>query len=212
MLNETILKNLMFHLLFISVLVNTALVLILFEYTLYFEKNYCFPTYWVSLYILLCWAWCKKNQNNLDLPSHNASQTRPFFPSSLTLLYIKGYPPHGSLLVEDYMNTLMGKSFWFSLVLWYINHCRLFIVKSCLYIQGAYNNFQTFFVWALLLIVHTWNFSPLQSYFLRLQCTCCTIPTTSGRPHGSPLVWVCQSPSSQPLPSPKLSHNDNQWA
>ena len=38
--------------------------------------------------------------------------------------------------------------------------------------------FQTFFVWALSLIVHTWNSSPLRSNLLRLQCTC-TVPTTS---------------------------------
>ena len=73
-------------------------------------------------------------------------------------------------------------------------------------------SFQTFFVWALLLIVHTWNSSPLRSNFLRLQCTCCTVPTISRRPHGSPLVWACQWPSSQPLSSPKLSHNDSLWA
>ena len=72
--------------------------------------------------------------------------------------------------------------------------------------------FQTFFVWRLLLIVHTWNFSPLRSNLHRLQCTSCTVPTTSGRPHGSPLVWACQWPSSQPLSSPQLSHNDSLWA
>ena len=68
-------------------------------------------------------------------------------------------------------------------------------------------SFQTFFVWALLLIEHTWNSSPIQ-----LQCTCYTVPTTSGGPHGSPLVWACQWPSSQPLLSPQLSHNDSLWA
>ena len=68
-----------------------------------------------------------------------------------------------------------------------------------------------FFVWTLLLIVHTWNSSPLRSNFLRLQCTCCTIPTTSGRPHGSPLAWASQWPSSQPLSSPQLSYNDSLW-
>ena len=72
-------------------------------------------------------------------------------------------------------------------------------------------SFQTFFIWALLLIVHTWNSSPLQSNLLRLQCTC-TVSTTSGRPHGGPLVWACQWPSSQPLSSPQLSHNDSLWA
>ena len=79
-------------------------------------------------------------------------------------------------------------------------------------IRGAYDNFPDFFVWKLLLIVYTWNFSPLRSNLLRLQCTCCTVPTTSGRPHGSPLVWACQWPSSQPLSSPQLSHNYSFWA
>ena len=73
-------------------------------------------------------------------------------------------------------------------------------------------SFQTFFVWALLLIVHTWNSSPLPSNLLRLQYTCGTVPTSSGRPHGSPFVWACQWPSSQPLSSPQLSHNDSLWA
>ena len=41
---------------------------------------------------------------------------------------------------------------------------------------------------------------------------CCTVPTTSRRPDGSPLVWACQWPSSQPLSSPQLSHNDSLWA
>ena len=68
--------------------------------------------------------------------------------------------------------------------------------------------FQTFFVWALLLIVHTWNSSHLRSNLLRLQCTFCTVPITCGRPHGSLLVWVGQWPSSQPLSSSQLSHNE----
>ena len=29
--------------------------------------------------------------------------------------------------------------------------------------------------------------------------------------HRSPLVWACQWPSSQPLSSPQLSHNDSLW-
>ena len=45
-----------------------------------------------------------------------------------------------------------------------------------------------------------------------MLCTCCTVPTTYERPHGSPRVWVCQWPSSQLLSSPQLSHNDNLWA
>ena len=73
-------------------------------------------------------------------------------------------------------------------------------------------SFQTFFVWALLLILHTWNSSPLRSNDLRLQFTCCTVPKTSGRSHGSPIVWPCQWPSSQPLSSVQLSHNESLWA
>ena len=73
-------------------------------------------------------------------------------------------------------------------------------------------SFQTFFVWGLLLIVHTWNSSPFRSNLLRLQCICGTVLTTSRRLHGSPLVWACQLPSSQPLLSPQLSPNDSLWA
>ena len=69
--------------------------------------------------------------------------------------------------------------------------------------------FQTFFVWALLLIIHSWNSSPLPCNLLLLQCTCCSVLTISGRPHRSPIVWACQWPSSQLLSSPQLSHNDS---
>ena len=86
-------------------------------------------------------------------------------------------------------------------------------VANITYIYEVHTiSFQTFFIWPLLLIIHTWNSSPLRSNLLRLQCTYSTVPTTSGRPHGSPLVWACQWPSSQPLLSPQLSHNDSVWA
>ena len=84
---------------------------------------------------------------------------------------------------------------------------------SCFFmIQGSLNKVPDFFIWALLLIVHTWNSSPLQSNLLWLQCTCCTIRMISGSPHGSPLLWACQWPSPQSLSSPQLSHNDSLWA
>ena len=54
------------------------------------------------------------------------------------------------------------------------------------YVRGSLHKFPGFFVWALLLIVHTWNSNPIRSNLLRLQCTCCTVPTTSGRPHSNP--------------------------
>ena len=56
------------------------------------------------------------------------------------------------------------------------------------------------------------NSSPLRSNLLWQQCTCCSVLTTSRRPHGSPLVWACQWPLSQPLSSPQFSHNDSLWA
>ena len=74
--------------------------------------------------------------------------------------------------------------------------------------EGHTVSFQTFFVWALLMIVHRLNSSPLRSNLLRLQCTYCIVQTTSGRPHRSTLVWACQWPSSQPLSSPQLSHKE----
>ena len=73
-------------------------------------------------------------------------------------------------------------------------------------------SFQTFFVWALLLIVPTWNSSSLRSNLLPLQSTCSNVPTISRRPHGSPLVWACQWRSSQPLSSLQFSHNDSLWS
>ena len=79
-------------------------------------------------------------------------------------------------------------------------------------IRGSLNKFPDFFLWALLLKVHTSNTSPLRSNLLRLQYTCCTVPITSRTTHGSPLVWACLWPSSQPLSSPRLSHNDSLWA
>ena len=56
---------------------------------------------------------------------------------------------------------------------------------------------------------HAWNSSPLRRDLVRLQCTVFTVPITSGRAHGSPLVWTCEWPLSQPLSAPLLSHNDN---
>ena len=93
------------------------------------------------------------------------------------------------------------------LILISIYHTKVFL-EAIIYEEHTIS-FQTFSVWALLLRVHTWNSCPLRSNLPRLQYSCCTIPTTSGRPHGSPLVWACQWPSSQSLSSPQLSHNDS---
>ena len=103
---------------------------------------------------------------------------------------------------------------WFGLVWFYAMSTFVgYLMPNPLYTYEVHTiSFQTFFVWALLLIVHTWSSSPLRRNLPRLQCSCCTVPTTSGRPLGSPLVWACQWPSSQPLSSPQLSHNDSLWA
>ena len=88
------------------------------------------------------------------------------------------------------------------------------LVSACIekWYEAHTISFQTFFVWALLMILYARNLVPFRSNLLRLQSTCRTIPTTSGRPHGSPLAWVCQWHSSQPLSSHLLSHNDSLWA
>ena len=80
------------------------------------------------------------------------------------------------------------------------------------YTRVSLNKFPDVFAWALLLIVHAWNSSPLRSNLLRMQCTCCTVPITSVTPYESPLVWACQWPSSRPLLSPQLTHKDSLWA
>ena len=89
-----------------------------------------------------------------------------------------------------------------------------FFNSKIIYIRGSLNKFPDFFRMGTFIqyLVHTWNSSSLPSNHLRLQCTCCTVPKTSGRPHGSPLVWACQWPSSKPLSSPQLSHNNILWA
>ena len=62
----------------------------------------------------------------------------------------------------------------------YIETCKyIHSYIQILYIFKEHTiSFQTFFVWALLLIVHTWNSCPLRSNLFRLQRTCCTVLTT----------------------------------
>ena len=113
-------------------------------------------------------------------------------------------------------HAVYSSKIWCILTLdWTVNlrfPCSSIVPGRSSMLRGAYDKFPDFFVWALLLIVHTWNSSPLRSNLPRLQCTFCTVPKTSGRPHRSPLVWACQRPSSQPLSSPQLSHNNSLWA
>ena len=160
-------------------------------------NNFCFlwfktDRWWDLLSLILSWPY------------------RPsFFSLFLSLSLIISPSPSLSLSLS------LSPLFYISLCIYIyvrINVCALIYIYIYIYIRGSLNEFQTFFVWALLLRVHTWNSSPLWSNLPRLQCTCCTAPTTSGGPHGSPLVCACQWPSSQPLSSPQLSHNDNLWA
>ena len=82
----------------------------------------------------------------------------------------------------------MPNPYTYNINIWFLNTFDRYEVHTI--------SFQTFFVWALLLIVHTWNSSPLRSNPLRMQWTSDTVPTTSGKPQGSP----------------QLSHNDSLWA
>ena len=71
-------------------------------------------------------------------------------------------------------------------------------------IRGSLNKFPDFFHMGTFIESSHMKLKSLWSNLLRLQCTCCTVPTTSGRPQGSLLVWVCQWLSSLPLSSPQL--------
>ena len=131
---------------------------------------------------LQCVAWCVMVA--LIMAQSRAESTREINNYGK---YINPFPPNAIKSIRQYEK--INKKIWRSL-----------------------NKFPDFFVWAFLLRVQTWNSSPLQSNLLRMQCTCCTIPTPSGRSHWNPLVCACQWPSSQPLPSPHLFHNDSLWA
>ena len=85
------------------------------------------------------------------------------------------------LILNTFLTHSPGMEIWDNYIYIYI-YIYIYEVQTI--------RFQTFFVWALLLIVLAWNSSPLWSNLLRLQFTCCTVPTTSERTHGSPLVWV----------------------
>ena len=58
---------------------------------------------------------------------------------------------------------------------WRSGQCLLLLVGT---LRGSLNNFPDFFRMVTF----------IDSTHMKLQCTYCTVPTTSGRPHGSPLV------------------------
>ena len=83
-------------------------------------------------------------------------------------------------------------------------------IYQSIYLWWSLNKFPDFF--RVGTFIDSTHMKLLRSNLLWMQCTCCAVPTTSARPHGRPLVWACQWPSSQPLSSPQLSHNDSLWA
>ena len=91
----------------------------------------------------------------------------------------------------------LAKSTWWQVNFFYLRINFFYLLRTFWPHLGSFC-----VVSSILSIVHTWNSSPLWIN-LRLQCICCTVPTTSGKPHGSPLLWACQWPSSQPLSSPQ---------
>ena len=66
----------------------------------------------------------------------------------------------------------------------YICVCVCVCIRVYIYVYTRIIKYvsRIFFVWTLLLIIHTWNSYPLRSNLLQLQCTCSTVPTTSERP------------------------------
>ena len=83
--------------------------------------------------------------------------------------------------VRDIRATSVTWWWWYIYIYIYI-HIRL---------QGSLKKFPNFFrMSAFIDSTHMKLLSP-SNHLPRLQCTCCAVPTTSGRPHESPLVWAC---------------------
>ena len=87
----------------------------------------------------------------------------------------------------------------------------LFVFVFVLYVREARNKFPDFFrICTFIDSTDMKRYSPPKSppaamHFLYWSKNFC-------KAHGSPHVWACQWPSSQPLSSPQLSHNDSLWA
>ena len=133
---------------------------------------------------------------------HLLSQIEPQFMNIYMYIYIYMW---GCVYICMYIYVYI-----YTYIYVYIYICIYICIHTYIYIYiytRIINKFPDFFVWALLFVVHTWNYCPLWG-----QCTCCTVLTTLARPHSSLLAWACQWPSPQPLSSPQLSHNDSLWA
>ena len=76
----------------------------------------------------------------------------------------------------------------------YIHTYNIYIfvyIYIYIYILGSLNKFPDFFSYGHFYWLYTYEtLNSFESNLLRLQCTCCTVPTTSWRPHGSPRVSV----------------------
>ena len=147
--------------------------------------------FFVYNFILMTYRWLEILQYSLK-PNYFCLRI-----SDLEVIYICIFRGHHNLNIVELMLIQFSMKAEWKQVFQILQHLTLYEVHTI--------SFQTF--------VHTWNSSPLRSNLLQLQCTYFTVPTTSGRPHGSYLVWARQWPSSQPLSSPQLmSHNDSLWA
>ena len=167
----------------------------------HFQSTCKFPFFWAFWYflylIVVFLAFC-------HFPPFIISMTHFSMPNSLNILT-------ACIMVSDCFSFL--QNVWCcpcTLGSWFFLRFMKFVFACSFPLYEVHTvSFQNFFVWEHFLIVHTWKSSPLRSNLLRLQCTCCTVSTTSGRPHESLLVWACQWLSSPPLSSPQLSNNDS---
>ena len=84
------------------------------------------------------------------------------------------------------------------------------IKMSPLYIQGSLNKFPDFFHMGTFIdSTHMKTVVPFE--VISFGCNALVVPFQQllARPNESPLVWVCQWPSSQPLSCPQLSHQNS---
>ena len=144
MIKGTILKEL-FHSYFISVFVNTFLILLSFNplplrqrFIIYKQQLTCFFLTFLNI----------KRRSHANVKIINRNEWKAGF-----IRFLSFYQFY---------------EVWFGWVLWHINSCRLFNGKSSLYtyIRGAFNRFPDFFVQAFKIDVDSWKFRMLLLYIL----------------------------------------------
>ena len=73
------------------------------------------------------------------------------------------------ILYISYSKGSKQKEYWFGLVLWSINHCRLFNAKSCLYIYIKYIWFVNILLIILFIYLLMLNYSNTLPLFIKLK-------------------------------------------